>query len=194
VKLLETIKVYEGRAFHLDYHQQRLERSLRTLGFTPAIDLDKLLQPPKSGLIRCRVIYDRNGAEVSYHSYLPRIFNTLQAVTADTLDYPLKYADRTELDALFAQRGRSQDILIVKKGLVTDTTIANVAFYDGVQWFTPERPLLQGTTRQRLLDEGKLIEREISYRELAGYERVAVMNAMLGFVEVKNGIIPPKHA
>lgn len=194
MKLLETIKAFDGRVFHLDYHQQRLERSIRSLGFTPGINLETLLNPPQNGLIRCRVIYDENGAEVSYHPYVPRIFNTLQAVAADTLDYPLKYADRRELDSLFEQRGDSQDIVIIKKGVVTDTTIANIAFYDGEQWFTPARPLLQGTTRQRLLDEGKIKEREIGLRHIERYERIAVMNAMLGFVEVKNGIIPPKHA
>jgi 4-amino-4-deoxychorismate lyase len=194
LKLLETIKAHEGRVFHLDYHQRRLERSLRTLGFEPAIDLKKLLEPPRKGLIRCRVVYDENGAEVGYHPYVPRLFNTLQAVTADTLEYPLKYADRAELDVLFARRRSSQDILIIKNGLVTDTTIANVAFYDGEQWFTPAEPLLRGTTRQRLLDEGKLREREIAYADLKRYEKIAVMNAMLGFVEVRNGIIAPKYA
>jgi 4-amino-4-deoxychorismate lyase len=194
LKLLETIKAYEGRPFHLDYHQRRLERSLKTLGFDPHIDLKQLVKPPQNGLIRCRVIYDESGVEVSYHPYMPRLFNTLQAVTADTLDYPLKYAERTALDALFARRGNSQDVLIVKQGLVTDTTIANVAFYEGEQWFTPARPLLLGTTRQRLLDEGRVVEREIAYKELSRYERVAVMNAMLGFVEVRNGIIAPKYA
>jgi hypothetical protein len=46
--------------------------------------------------------------------------------------------------------------------------------------------------RQRLLKNGELKEREIHFNELDLYKKVAIMNAMLGFIEVKNGIIAPK--
>jgi len=177
--------------YHLPYHQRRLEHSLRTLGFTPSIDLSALLCPPAEGVFRCRVLYDEHGAEVSYHPYTPRRFTTLQAVYDDTVDYPLKFADRSGLDALFERRGTADDVLIVKHGLVTDTTIANVAFFDGKRWLTPAAPLLEGTTRARLLDEGKLTEAEIPLEAALAFGRCAVMNAMVGFVEVGRGIIPP---
>ena len=95
-------------------------------------------------------------------------------------------------DELYARRGACDDIVIVKNGLLTDTTIANIALYDGNQWLTPASPLLEGTTRTRLLDIGKLTEAEISIDTLDRYYMTAIMNTMLGFVQVENGIILPK--
>ena len=73
------------------------------------------------------------------------------------------------------------DIIIEKKGFITDTSIANLAFYDGEQWFTPKNPLLEGTMRAKLLDEGFLQTREIKRSEISHYTKVALMNAMIGF-------------
>lgn len=191
MQLLETIRALDGVVSHLPYHQKRLENSLAKLGFSNRIDLGALLDPPKEGLFRCRVIYDEHGAEVSYHSYAPRCMRSLRAVIDDAVVYDLKYADRSALDRLFALRGEADDVLIVKDGMVTDTTIANVAFFDGTRWLTPETPLLQGTTRARLLEEGLISEAPIFYADIDRYERCAVMNAMVGFVEIENGIIAP---
>ena len=64
---------------------------------------------------------------------------------------------------------------------MTDTTIANIAFFDGKTWFTPTTPLLQGTTRARLIDEGFLKLRDIKKEDIKEYSRFALMNAMIGF-------------
>lgn len=191
MQLLETIRALEGIPCHLDYHQRRLDHAVATLNMACDYRLETLLNPPREGLYRCRVLYDENSISVTYLPYTPKRFRTLQAVIDDTIDYTLKYADRRELDALYAKRGKCDDIVIVKNGLITDTTIANLAFYDGQRWVTPDQPLLKGTTRQRLLDEGKLIETKIAAEDLHRYGRCAVMNAMLGFCEVENGIILP---
>jgi len=99
----------------------------------------------------------------------------------DTIEYAMKYANRERLDALFAQRGDADDVLIIKNGFVTDTTIANIAFFDGKRWLTPASPLLEGTTRQRLLDEAKIVEEEIRIQDVARFKQVALMNAMVDF-------------
>ena len=50
----------------------------------------------------------------------------------------------------------------IKNGIITDTSIANIAiFYDGV-WITSKNSLLNGTTKDRLIEEKKLIEKDIS--------------------------------
>jgi len=64
---------------------------------------------------------------------------------------------------------------------VTDTSIANIAFYDNGMWKTPKNPLLKGTTRARLIDEGKLIEADIRVNELRNFSKVALLNAMIDF-------------
>ena len=77
------------------------------------------------------------------------------------------------------------EILIEKDGYLTDTSIANIAFYDGEQWVTPAIPLLKGTMRQKLLDEGFLQTRNIKKEELTHYTQVALTNAMIGFKNLK---------
>jgi len=179
---LETIKALDGEIFHLRYHQARYESVLGHFGVEVVQDLRRLITPPQKGLYRCRLVYDTKGfIETSYHLYQKREINSLKIVHDDTIEYSMKYANREKLDALFAQRGNGDDVLIVKNGLVTDTTIANIAFFDGKRWLTPVLPLLRGITRQRLLDEAKIVEEEIRIQDVARFKQVALMNAMVDF-------------
>jgi len=188
-QLLETIRCEGGHPLHLNYHQQRVDRSLKQLGYDARYDLASLIKVPDGKLYRCRIVYDAETFAVEYIPYVKRVVRKLQLVQADGLDYELKYADRSPIDRLFAQRGGADDILIVKNGLVTDTSIANIAFFDGERWLTPERPLLKGTTRARLLDEKKVFESELRPNDLVRFSGFALLNAMVGFDTVKNGII-----
>jgi len=189
--LLETLCVKEGQLQHLNYHQKRLEHALKHLHLNVHYDLKTLLTPPNAPLLRCRVLYSETSFEVSYHPYEKRGLQTLQLVEANTLDYALKYADRDALNRLTQKRRSADDILIVQNNLITDTSIANIAFYDGSQWLTPKKALLKGTTRTRLLEEKQLVEAEISVDDIKHFEQFALMNAMIGFEPVKNGIILP---
>ena len=189
---LETIKVENGCRHNLEYHQQRMECTMKAFGIKGHYDLGALLAPPEEGLIRCRVLYDHDMISISYLAYVPRHFRTLQAVVSETLEYDYKYANRTSLEQIHAERGDADDVVIVKNGLLTDTPIANIALHDGTKWVTPKQPLLHGTTRRRLIDEGRLTEADIPVSELSRYGRCAIMNAMIGFIEVENGILPPK--
>lgn len=179
---LETIKILDGKIFNLSYHQARYEGVLKHFGIETLQDLSDFITPPQNGLYRCRLVYDTNGfIETSYHPYQKREINSLKILHDDTIEYAMKYANREKLDALFSQRGNGDDVLIVKNGLVTDTTIANIAFFDGKRWLTPALPLLRGTTRQRLLDDGKIVEEEVYIQDIERFKQVAVMNAMIDF-------------
>lgn len=186
---LETLRCEGGKAAHLVYHQRRLDKTLRYFGFTDTYDLTQLIIPPDDALYRCRFLYDGSGYSTQYLPYLPRRMTSLRAVNADNIDYPFKHAERDALNDLYAQRGESDDVLIIRNGLLTDTTIANIALYDGRRWLTPETPLLEGTTRARLIDEGFLYPAPLSLEEITASRKVAVFNALMGFVEVENGII-----
>jgi 4-amino-4-deoxychorismate lyase len=100
-------------------------------------------------------------------------------VTDDDIDYRFKYADRRRLQSLFARRGDCDDVLIVRNGLLTDTSYCNIVLYDGQDWWTPDTPLLPGTARQRLLDEGLIRERRIRVEDLPRFEHIRLINAML---------------
>jgi len=187
--LLETIRYEHGQPSHLPYHQQRVNTSLKQLGSTTQYDLASLIVPPDDTLYRCRIIYDDKSINIQYLPYQKREIQTLQLIQADGLEYALKYADREELDKLSAQKGDADDILIVQNGLITDTSIANIALFDGTQWLTPRNPLLKGTTRARLLKEKKIFESDIHLKDLGQYAGFALMNAMVDFDVIKNGII-----
>lgn len=186
---LETIRCVDGSALHLSHHQKRLNDSLASLNIEKYYHLESLIIPPSEGIFRCRVLYDADTISIEYHPYSSRSVISLKLIHADTLEYPLKYANRHELDTLFAQRGECDDVLIVRHGLLTDTTIANIALYIDGAWRTPKNPLLMGTTRARLLEEGFLIPETLRPADIAKSERFALMNAMVGFIEVENGII-----
>jgi 4-amino-4-deoxychorismate lyase len=186
---LETLRAENGHIDHLSYHQARVNRSLEEIGFLPLYDLASLITPPSEGIYRCRFLYSAEGYEVTFHPYTPRAISSLKILYADTLDYHLKYSDRAALDDLFSQRGECSDVLIVKNGYLTDTTIANIALFIDGRWLTPDIPLLNGTTRARLIDEGFLTPKPLRIKDLAKATKIALMNAMMGFIEVESGII-----
>jgi len=181
-KYLETICAVDGVVQHCTYHQRRYEATLEDEKSKNILQLNDLLQPPKEGVYRCRLLYDCDGiCDISYHCYEKRVVQSLKLIEADKLEYAKKYANREALDTLFSKRENCDDILIVKNGYITDTAIANVAFFDGRVWVTPQKPLLQGTTRARLIEDGFLEQRDISVHDLSGYSQLALMNAMIDF-------------
>lgn len=182
---IETIRVC-GRKFEdLFWHEARLNRT-RTAVWktTDYLILSDLLAVPAwldDALYKCRVVYGRNIERVEFEAYAPRSVRSLQLVEVGGLDYKHKYADRTGLNALFAQRGHADDVLMVRDGLITDASYANVAFFDGQNWLTPAQPLLEGTRRAKLITEGKVIPKKISADNLSGFVCARLMNAMLDF-------------
>jgi len=187
-KLLETIKIDNGKICHLSYHQQRCDYSLKQYNTNTIYNLQNIIKPPQNGIFRCRIIYDDTSMDISYHTYSQAPVLSLKLIYSD-IKYPLKFADRYELDELYKQKGAADDVLIVKNNFLTDTTRANIALFDGDKWFTPKSPLLFGTTRQRLLEKGKIFPIQIHVNDLHKFTKIAVVNALIGFHIVKNGII-----
>ena len=171
----------DGEVYHLAYHQARLQRSLKSIGESTFHTLASLISPPKNGLYRCRVVYDAKSIDIEYLPYTKRVIQHLKIVNSHTIEYPFKYEMRSSIEKLFTQRGASDDILIVKNGYVTDTSIANVAFFDGETWLTPKSPLLCGVTRERLLNEAKIVEEDIRVEDIKKFKKIALMNAMIDF-------------
>lgn len=178
---LETIKSLDGKVYNIAYHQKRYVSVLNFLGTTEYKNLLDFINPPSQGLYRCRVVYTKDTLSTTYHPYTKRDIKSLKLVEDNKIEYKYKSTKRSELDRLFELKEECDDILIVKNSLITDTSIANIAFYKEGKWFTPKEPLLKGTTRQRLLDAGQLIEKDIAASDIYSYERVALLNAMIDF-------------
>jgi len=178
---LETIKAVDGKIYNLGYHQKRYEKVLKSLGIDTFSNLQNFLSPPADGIYKCRVLYDEKSINIDYVKYTKRKIDTLKLVYDNNIEYSKKYTSREELDALFEKREGCSDIIIVKNSLITDTTIANIALYNGKEWLTPKRPLLNGTCRQRLLDEKKIIESDIEVNDIFKFKKIALLNAMIDF-------------
>lgn len=179
--LLETIRIEDGIIHNLSYHQHRCNKSRQILFDSHnVLDLSSCIEAPKTGLYRCRILYAEHLHTIEYIPYTPKEIQRLKIVSSD-IEYSLKYADRDAFNALLESNQDVDEVIIEKNGYLTDTTISNIAFYDRKQWVTPAEPLLEGTMRAKLIDEGFLHPKKIKKDGLQNYSQVALMNAMIGF-------------
>lgn len=193
-QLIESIKLLDGKFCNLFYHEQRMLRSLHMLfGSDEELDLEKFLQGvhfPDKGLYKCRILYDDLTKEVEFIPYEARSVNTLRVIEHDRISYEFKYKDRKTIERLFNLRKDCDDILIVKKGLITDSSYSNIIFRKGKEWVTPWSALLKGTQRQKLIDSNIIIEEEIKPEDIRSFDTFKLINAMLEFegpeIDVKN--------
>lgn len=182
MQLLETIKVDQGKFSFSSFHNERFNRTrFELFGIQENFDLSTIINPPDLNCYRCRIVYSKTIESIEFIPYQSRRFKTFQIVHDDHIDYKYKYLDRSAIQKLEQSKKEADDILIIKQGFITDTSIANVAFFDGEQWITPANPLLKGTTRERLSQEGKIKSATIDLKEIKKYSKMALMNALLGF-------------
>ncbi|HEV7346819.1 aminotransferase class IV family protein [Telluribacter sp.] len=183
----ETICVRNRRLLNLPYHQTRLHRTRTALwGSHDEWPLEEVLTVPDwlgTGTYKCRLTYGEKPESIEWEPYSPRPIRSLKLVHDNAIDYSHKYRDRQRLNILFEQRSTCDEVLIVRQGLVTDTSYCNVAFFDGEQWLTPATPLLSGTQRAYLLDAGVIHEAPIRVGDLHHYTQVKLFNAMLPWQE-----------
>ena len=103
---------------------------------------------------------------------------TLKIVYYENIDYHLKFSNRVLLESLLARRETCDEIIIVKNGLVTDTSMSNLIFYDGTRWVTSAKPLLKGTCRERMLASGMLSEMDIRPEDIKNFKGCKLINAL----------------
>lgn len=130
------------------------------------------------GLVKCRIRYGKEIESIEFEPYTRRVVESLKVLGADHISYGFKYFDRTALDKLYFQRGTCDDIVMIKNGCVTDSYFANIVFWNGEGWFTPETPLLPGTMRASLLDIGKIETARITHQDIGLYQKIRLINAM----------------
>lgn len=184
---IETIRIEEGTACNLALHTARMNKTRReVLGLCRPLDLAASLSPASyRERTKCRVEYAGDLLKIEYAPYRLRPVNSLQWMEDDTIDYRYKSTDRRAIQRLFAARGQADDVLIVRQGLITDTSICNVALWNGTDWITPEYPLLAGTQRACLLLAGRIRTGTIARSDLPGYSRIRLFNALIGFGEIE---------
>ena len=133
------------------------------------------------GLFKCRIIYSQQIEKIEFIPYQRPNITSLKIAIDDTIDYSHKYLDRNQLEKLFSQKGNCDDILIIRNGFITDTSFANILFYNGKKWVTPSQPLLKGTQRQFLLETKQISIAEIRPSDLKYFKKARLVNAMMRF-------------
>ncbi|MBV7441601.1 aminotransferase class IV family protein [Weeksellaceae bacterium TAE3-ERU29] len=184
---LESIKVKDGEVYNLFYHQQRVNATFKNFfKGKKVLNLEKIissLEIPQKGLYKLRVVYNDNKCFTEFVPYEINPINSLRLVTDNSIEYSFKSLDRNCLNNL-KKEITEDEIIIVKNGEITDCSYANLAFWDGKEWFTPKSFLLNGTCRQRLLSEGKIKETKINAQSIFKYKKIGLINAMIDLEEL----------
>ena len=178
-KFFETIKIIDGKPQNLAYHQARVDRTIKENFFHESFDLKRHINFNRDGLYKCKLIYSDMFEELTFDPYTPKIIKTIKLVDAN-IDYSYKYFDRENINKLKPEG--IDEIIIIKNGLITDTTIANISLKIDDIWYTPQTPILQGTQREKLLYEGKIQPKKLSIDALHEASQIGFMNAMIGWV------------
>ncbi len=180
--LFETIKVENGVLKNLTYHQSRVDDVFKNYfhKLNP-FSLQELIVPVinSNDIYKCKFVYSDVYYEFQFSEYKRRPIHSLKCVYSDSINYQYKFLDRNLMDDLLKQKENFDDIIIIKNGFVTDCSYGNLVFCDGKSLFTPAHPLLAGTKRQKLLNEGKISEKSIKQTDLHKFQFVKIINAML---------------
>ena len=178
----ETIRYKNGILENLSYHQIRINRTLRALGGNTPIQLDEIHiegDVEKDIVYKIKCLYNLEGAfNIEKDIYNKKTIQTVSIHLAAQEEYQFKFTDRTWLNDALKKSG-TDEIIIVQNNIIKDGNYANLVFFNGIEWHTPLHPLLLGTHRARLINESKIIEKNITLSDLANYTSLKYVNAML---------------
>ncbi len=187
--LVETIKIQNGCFVNVGLHQRRMNHARKVvLGTLKPYDLIGFLQHlqvPNVGLFKCRLIYSHEILDIQINPYEVRKIAALQLVYDDNVEYSFKMLDRLLLDELFQQKGISDEILVVKHGMITDAYYYNVVFQKDDLYYTPANPLLKGVQREVLLKNREISRKMIKDKDIYKYDFIHLINAMTPLHEIK---------
>lgn len=186
---IETIEILNGIPQRLHYHNERYHHT--RCGYYGIQDDDNLVNyidvPDafKQGRVKCRLLYGMKIEEITYEKYKVKKIDSMKLVHDEDIHYKYKYADRSRLHHNYEMRGDCDDIIVVKEGILTDSYYANLVFVKDQQYLTPDKPLLNGTRRQYLLEQGVIKEQRLTIDDIKSYEYVTLINAMLSLDTVR---------
>lgn len=190
-RFVETVCIKNGKVENLLFHRARMECT-RSVFFPEASEIDwseALRQwSNECGKRKGRIIYSDNIEEITSESYSMRSVTSLKIVEDNHIDYRFKSIDRSDINRLFSGRKDADDILIVRNGLLTDTSICNIALLCDEVWYTPLVPLLCGTQRTFLLQQGLIHQKNIRINDLNLYTDVMLFNALIPWNTIRLSI------
>jgi 4-amino-4-deoxychorismate lyase len=182
-QFFESICINDGVAENLHFHQARVNKTLNAFDASQhSIDLTKIIQQlvlPTLGLFKLRISYDLNGNyEAKCNPYQYKQINDFALVDIKGHRYDYKYANRDWINEALAQYGKDE-IIMHDDGLIKDCSYTNIVFFDGANWYTPESPLLEGTQREKLIQEGIITPKALYVSEVPNFQKFKCINAMI---------------
>lgn len=201
--LIETIPILKGSTTHADLHEARMHRSALRLGVRPIpwtetwAKVEKHLtttgQKTLDQVLRSTIVYDTEIREVRTVAYAIRDVVKLKLLEVPSdFDYSLKSADRSLFTPYSSQCQPGEEALLVRDGLLTDTTYTNIVVeYEDGRLLTPSTPLLEGTERASLISSHTIIPAPLTPDDLLRCRKVHLINAMmtLGALSVSDFVI-----
>jgi 4-amino-4-deoxychorismate lyase len=183
--LFESIRYKNGVPENLEFHQKRVDNTLMHLRANTSIVLSDHISlhadiPSMDNKVyKCRFRYDLTGnVSVHFEPYIIRNILTASMQDIGSNIYPFKYTDRGWINKIVITAG-TDEVILTQNEYIKDASYANLAFFDGVKWITPNQPLLMGTRRAALLKAGIIIEAPIEIKDLNKFVDFKLINAMM---------------
>jgi len=187
MEFIETMLVENGEIKNLKYHLKRMEKTAEYFKFqVPNTEFQNLKEKlkVKNEKVRYRITYNQFGIQnIEYFPIKERKFKKFKVIEIN-FEYPFKYKNRSLFTFHSSLYTSFDEFILIKNSLITDTTISNLAFYTGKEWITPKYPLLKGTKRAELIDKGFLKEENIHIYDIKYFKKIAMINAIIGFLEI----------
>ena len=184
-QFFESICVKNGLVYNLNHHQNRVDKTLKAFDHSnlmlPIFDIVKTITIPTDGLYKLRISYDLTGNyQFKILPYQYKIISSFALIDTKGNNYQFKFENRDWIDAALKSSG-SAEIIMHHDGLIKDSSYANIVFYDGIDWFTPASPLLEGTQRAKLIQEGLIHPKPLFIKDLKKYKKFKCINAMVNW-------------
>jgi 4-amino-4-deoxychorismate lyase len=182
-QFFESIRVNNGIAENLSFHQARVHKTLQAFDASQSnISLEAIVQQlalPQLGLFKLRISYDLNGNhQAKLTPYVYKQISQFALVDIKGFSYDYKFSNRDWINEALSHSG-TDEIIMHDNGFIKDCSYTNIVFYDGVDWYTPESPLLAGTQRAKLIREGVIITKALHVDDILNLKKFKCINAMI---------------
>jgi 4-amino-4-deoxychorismate lyase len=182
-QFFESICIKEGIAQNLSAHQLRVNKTLNafhaSINSIVLVDIVKQLVLPPEGLFKLRISYDLNGNHQSvWSAYQIKQIQNFALVDIKGHRYDYKFSNRDWINEALVLSGK-EEIMMHDAGLIKDCSYTNIVFFDGINWYTPAAPLLEGTQLAKLIQERIITPKALYISDLPNFQKFKCINAMI---------------
>ncbi|MCY3414625.1 MAG: bifunctional anthranilate synthase component I family protein/class IV aminotransferase [Candidatus Heimdallarchaeota archaeon] len=199
----ETIRIKQGTIQHHELHEQRMKRGIDyyqiRMKFPEYEELAQLAMINLAYNARMKLmVYHDQGVWNYYVQIFPytepeeielmlNTYSTFEGIAFQEVEKgfkPIRYGEY----AKYMREGISHgvfDSLIVSNGYILEGGRSTFYFKLQNQWYTPEKFVVQGTIRSKMINEYRVNLRDISVQELDMVTAIAASNALIGIQPVK---------